>query len=313
MAEATGERISVLLATDGSKPAVAAEQWLTEARWRRPPLIDVVCVARGGPSRLGWTLEVPPAVLEAAAAAIRDSELMAAQRIANEVGSRLQAAGLAVRTWVREGNVVEGLLQMAAELQCDCIVVGPRGRSPVLEILLGSVTLRLVEESSWPVLVARPATLRPPGRSRPHDVAVLVESPAAAERALAILADFGWLSVDRLSLVALLEPLWDLRDDPVAIQELIDEVRTPIERSLDRLVRRHLSEAQLPVIEMHTAPRSGEALKTLDDLGAELAVVTRGDRTGLPKDHLAAKIARYAHSSVLVVPPTDAAWGAHED
>lgn len=312
MAGVAEQPFSILLATDGSKAAAAAEQWLVEARWSRPPVIDVVCVARGGPSRLGWTLEVPPTVLEAAAAAIRDSELMAAQRIANEVGSRLQGAGFTVRTWVREGNVVERLLEMAAELGCDCIVVGPRGRSPVLEILLGSVTLRLVEESSWPVLVARADTLAP-GASRPHDVAVLVESPAAAERALAVLADFGWLSVNRLSLVALVEPFWELRDDLVMTRELIDEVRAPIERSLGRLVRRYVPEAQLPVIEMLTAPRSGEALKTLDDLGVDLAVITRGDRKALPKDLLAAKIARYAHSSVLVVPTTEAPSGAHED
>ena len=48
----TGMRI--MLATDDSASARTAEEWVTRLRYGKPPIIDVVCVAGRGGTRLGW-------------------------------------------------------------------------------------------------------------------------------------------------------------------------------------------------------------------------------------------------------------------
>lgn len=57
-------------------------------------------------------------------------------------------------------NVLEGMpaecILSAAELNgCDCIVVGARGKGEMAEVLLGSVSDRLVRHARIPVLVVK--------------------------------------------------------------------------------------------------------------------------------------------------------------
>ncbi|MEX1169340.1 MAG: universal stress protein [Chloroflexota bacterium] len=156
MAHAGDAPMRVMLATDDLASARIAEDWVRRLRYAAAPTIDVVCVAGRGRAGFGWGLQTYREPVRLAVEGLRQNELHAAERIANEVGERLQRAGVAVRTWARQGDCCEELLAMADVDRPDLVVVGPRGHSELAAVILGSVTQGLIAHAEAPLLVARP-------------------------------------------------------------------------------------------------------------------------------------------------------------
>ncbi|HEV2723638.1 MAG TPA: universal stress protein [Thermoleophilaceae bacterium] len=73
----------------------------------------------------------------------------AAERTAN----RLAEVGVAAQVAVRSGPAADAVIHFAEELGADLIVVGASPRAPLLERLLGSLALDLVQRSGRQVLV----------------------------------------------------------------------------------------------------------------------------------------------------------------
>jgi nucleotide-binding universal stress UspA family protein len=67
--------------------------------------------------------------------------------------SRLEEAGLAVEIRETYRPVVEGIVDLAADVDADLVVVGGRRRSPVGKAMFGSVTQSVVLDSPVPVAV----------------------------------------------------------------------------------------------------------------------------------------------------------------
>ena len=63
--------------------------------------------------------------------------------------------GIQVETLLKEGHIVEEILQKAREGNFDLIVMGARGISKMKEILLGSVSHGVTTHSPCPVLVVK--------------------------------------------------------------------------------------------------------------------------------------------------------------
>jgi nucleotide-binding universal stress UspA family protein len=64
--------------------------------------------------------------------------------------------GLKVVAHVRHGNPAQVILQTAADLEVDLIVVGTHQRSGLQKLVLGSVAERVLREAHCPVLIAVP-------------------------------------------------------------------------------------------------------------------------------------------------------------
>jgi nucleotide-binding universal stress UspA family protein len=80
------------------------------------------------------------------------------QRVEAQV-EKLRADGLdasAVVRTIRLGGPAHEIANVAAAVDAELIVVGTRGRSPVSEVLLGSVPIRLLHITHRPVLVVPP-------------------------------------------------------------------------------------------------------------------------------------------------------------
>jgi len=69
------------------------------------------------------------------------------------VRTRLSEAGLAVETREAYHPVADGIVDLAAEVDADLVVIGGRRRSPVGKAVFGSVTQSVVLDSPAPVVV----------------------------------------------------------------------------------------------------------------------------------------------------------------
>jgi nucleotide-binding universal stress UspA family protein len=91
----------------------------------------------------------------------------------------VEALGAAKTTLhARLGTPAEGLVQLAADIDADMIVVGTHGRRGIERMVLGSVAARLLEIAPCPVLVARRRNFAGVERS-PHAEPVCAECAAA--------------------------------------------------------------------------------------------------------------------------------------
>lgn len=300
----------VLLATDDSESARTAEAWVSQARWPRPCVVDVLCVASHGIGRLGWPTQSDRSAVSQALEQLRESEVMAAERIANEVGVRLQQAGMTTRTWTRQGEVWTHQGNVASEVLAtidlerpDVVVIGPRGRSTLAQLLLGSVSRRVVAESRSPVLVAR-RTSAVAGSGLPRSLLVLVDGTRATDSAIDWLSSSGWAEGARVTLLALLGfPAGVEYDDPELVSQVNQVSRSDAAATLEELTTR-LVDRGCEVDAMFESGHPHEtALRIAGQLEPDAIIVARpaGQRAN---DPFAENVARYAPISTLVVPET---------
>ena len=136
----------VLLATDGSPGAHAAARWLADLADQMPGLtVTLVHVipSYGGVSAPGAN-PGPQAMADMAAPA-----LAAARRALGEL--------VPTDTRVVLGPVAEELATLAKREGYDLIVLGRRGLNPLEELLIGSVSQRVILLAPCPVaIVPRP-------------------------------------------------------------------------------------------------------------------------------------------------------------
>jgi len=69
------------------------------------------------------------------------------------LADKLREAGIDTTALLLQGATAEKILDEAAKLEVDMIVVGSHGRGAMLQLLVGSVSDGVLRESSWPVLV----------------------------------------------------------------------------------------------------------------------------------------------------------------
>ncbi|HEY4634107.1 MAG TPA: universal stress protein [Candidatus Limnocylindrales bacterium] len=292
----------VLLATDDSDAARNAEAWVSRLRWSRPCVVDVLCVAGHGITRFGWGMQTYRTTVRQAVEQIRQSELLAGERVANAVGERLQRAGLTVHAWARQGDAAEEILAMIDQERPDVIALGPRGRSGLAELLLGSVSHQIVVSSTLPALIAR----RPPSEQGPlpEHLLVLVDGSLAAKTAIGWIARTGWAVGAKVTVLGLLGvPPGVDTDEPEAVSGLGELVRGDAATSLDTLSEPLREQAESLTIELDLGHPLEGAFRAAKQTGADLVVMARPPRRR-GQDPFAEKVARYASNSVLIVPAT---------
>lgn len=290
----------VMLPTDDSPSARVAEAWVARLRWKAPPTVDVVTVASRGMSRLGWSMDGDRQAVREALESLRRGELLAAERVANDVGERLQRAGLTSRTWSRQGDTRDELLAHIDMEHPDLVVVGPRGRSTVAAMLLGSVTQDMVEHAPCPVLVARSPGGE--GGTLPRHVLLLVDGTLRGADVVGWLEHAGWLTETRLTVAGLLGERAGLEwDEPELVEEVARELREDAVATLEHLVQPLIDrglDVDVVLLEGHPLESASEAAA---QRGADLIALPRlARRPG--GDALSEKVARYAPVSVLIVP-----------
>lgn len=85
-----------------------------------------------------------------------DKLVQRAKVIVEEVRKRVEASGVKIETFVKEGDTHRKIVELAEEKKADIIFLGSHGRTGLKRLLMGSVTGRVIGLSSCPVLVVGP-------------------------------------------------------------------------------------------------------------------------------------------------------------
>ena len=139
----------VLLATDGSAPARAAEDFLLGLELGNA-VVHVRCVADE---------KVPAGARPAGLSPLAEESMVA--EIAEEAAGRVAAAGHPVTRHVRAGRPAATLVEMARDVHADVIVLGTHGLTGWRRAVLGSVAGEVARTSSTSVLVVPPPSGAP--------------------------------------------------------------------------------------------------------------------------------------------------------
>jgi nucleotide-binding universal stress UspA family protein len=171
----------ILLATDGSASARLAIDHLGATRYLAGHRVDVISV---GPIVHGVTAfwYRAPGMTESAARVQGDRVVEARHETesrAASVAQELRFDGVDAHWTISVGDPAHEIIEAAANMGCDLIVVGSRGLTGLDRILLGSVARNVLLHARASVLIVRePVRERLP--ERPHEEVVSLAAASAA-------------------------------------------------------------------------------------------------------------------------------------
>jgi nucleotide-binding universal stress UspA family protein len=144
----------IVIGVDGSRNARRAAAFVARLRPAgRATVVQVVEDVR--PPSLALMPAGVRAALLASAAELETARHRRAERETRAAAALLARAGWRVRTEVRSGVPIEGLLAAAKDAGADLVVVGARGTGGVARMLLGSVAEGILKRSGVPALVVK--------------------------------------------------------------------------------------------------------------------------------------------------------------
>jgi nucleotide-binding universal stress UspA family protein len=223
---------------------------------------------------------------------------------------RLRVAGQTVRTEVATGNPARRIVDIAAELRAEMIVMASHGRGAIGRLIYGSVADRVGRESPVPVMVVRTKQLAPGpvGISR---LVVPLDGSSRAESALPVATAISQRLGTPVSLVRVVDPA-DAMPPAVGVDEAIPfEIYDEAEKELEQEARRYLEmmaqklrEQGLP---MTTSVLVGSPASSIEEAThfGDVLVLSSHERTGVMRwllGSLAEKLAREDESPVILVP-----------
>ena len=136
----------VLIAVDGSLSSVRALEYIAE-RKRGGEELDAVIVNVQPPLKPIGTIITQ--------SMIDDFHWHEGEKILGSPTIKAHIAHLGAEAYVLVGEPAAKIVGLAKELGCSEIVMGGSGRTGVTNLLLGSVVMRVVEQSSVPVVIAK--------------------------------------------------------------------------------------------------------------------------------------------------------------
>lgn len=139
----------VLLPFDGSRAALHAVRYVAQNVKGEPVEVRLLNVQRP-------VLDDP--ALMHVAHGIVDAHRTAGERVLRAARAILESEGIPHSGEVAFGPSAETIARIAEERQCSLIVMGTRGRHPMVNLFTGSVPSRVVQRARVPVMLVRQAT-----------------------------------------------------------------------------------------------------------------------------------------------------------
>lgn len=288
----------VLLATDGSKDARAAAEYLRDFPLPGDATIRVMTVVTLPPS----ALDVPPV------AAFNESLLAEGRRVVEEARTLLGPRA-AVEERVVQGNPKEEIVRAAEEWPADLVVVGGRGLGGVKGFLLGSVSQTVARHVHCPVLVVK-------GRARPlASVLIATDGSDGANEAIRFLLSLPLVRNTKVRLLSAVESTPYPASAPKMIRaqlkgmiaQLERERRAEVEKVLDRAARELKAKVTRLTRSMPTGHPAREIVAAAASFDADLVVVGARGLGGMKRlllGSVSERVLHHARCPVLIVKGT---------
>ena len=237
----------------------------------------------------------------------------AARADLESVAQPLRVAGRMVRTEVAVGNPPRRIVDAAADLRPEMIVMASHGRGALGRLIYGSVADQVGRESPVPVMVVRARQLVPGPVGITRLIVPLDGSPRA-EAALPLATAISRRLGTPIALVRVVDPA-DLMPPAIGMGEAIPfEIYDEAEKELEQEARNYLEtmaqtlrEQGLPVaISVLTGP-AASSIKEATSLG-DVLVLSSHERTGVTRwllGSVAEKLTREDEAPVILVPAPD--------
>jgi nucleotide-binding universal stress UspA family protein len=182
----------IVVGVDGSAGAESALAWAADEALRRKAPLRLVHAMDVRRYAARWQ-DLPP---------VQDHRDMSWSVLTSAIVD-VEDVDIQVEPVLEVGRPVDVLLEHARQAQL--LVVGSRGRSELVELLLGSISLHLAMRSPCPVVVIRPVQPRTPGPSagrvvvgvdgsESSDSAVRFAFDEADQRGVGLTAVHAWLA-----------------------------------------------------------------------------------------------------------------------
>jgi nucleotide-binding universal stress UspA family protein len=141
----------IVVGTDGSDTAKEAVRQATDLAKKVGASLDLVSAYEPvPPSRLREERQQAPDDLSHAIGPREDVDATLA-----EAAKEIEAAGLEVKTYARQGDPADAILDVAEEQNADLIIVGNKGMTGAKRFLLGSVPNKVSHHAPCSVLIVR--------------------------------------------------------------------------------------------------------------------------------------------------------------
>ena len=149
----------ILLAVDGSDQDVSSAEWLGRVFGEVASTVEVTVLTVAhlrmpGPSsfRLGFVPRLPSREdLEGIESTVRTE----ADEIVSAVKEDLDVYGFTVTTMVEWGPTPDVILEASEANECDLIAMGRYGAGKISDMIVGSVSDRVMRRARIPVLILR--------------------------------------------------------------------------------------------------------------------------------------------------------------
>ena len=223
---------------------------------------------------------------------------------------RLRVTGQTVRTEVVTGDPARCIVDMAADLRAEMIVIASHGRGAFGRLVYGSVADQVGRESPVPVMVVRVRQLEPEpiGITR---LVVPLDGSTRAEAGLPVATTISRRLGTPILLIRVVDPA-DLMPPAVGVGEAIPfEIYDEAEQELEQEARRYLDtvaqklrEQGLPAATSMLIGSPASSIEEATHLG-DVLVLSSYERTGVMRwllGSVAEKLTREDETPVILVP-----------
>ncbi len=141
--------MKILLPIDGSKASLNAAKYVAKfAKNSRSPVTVTLANIHDDAGLNHVKQFVAKNVVDDYLREISEKELKPAQKV-------LDAAGVKHTMVIKRGHISNEIMALANKDKVDLIVMGAKGRSGLLDILMGSVAQRVLSSAKQPVLLVK--------------------------------------------------------------------------------------------------------------------------------------------------------------